>query len=150
MRIRHAISLLAIVSGPLGAQSSSADADREAVKRAVLDYVEGFYEGDSTKLVRSIRPQVYKYGFWWARDSSKYLGEQMTWDEILAYARRVKRSGRVAPATAPKVVQVFEVQNETASAKVTAFWGTDYLLVGKYGERWMISHVLWQSPPPKM
>ena len=75
-------------------------ADREAVKRAVLDYVEGFYEGDSVKLARSIRPEVYKYGFWKARDSTRYSGEQMTWPEFFAYARRIKQNNRQAPATA--------------------------------------------------
>ena len=32
-----------------------------------------------------------------------------------------------------------------AAVKVRASWGTDYLLLGKYDGRWMISHVLWQS-----
>jgi hypothetical protein len=44
-------------------------------------------------------------------------------------------------------VEVYDVQNQTASAKLTAFWGTDYLLLGKYDGKWMISSVLWQSPP---
>lgn len=134
---------------PLGAQATlpASREDREAVRRAVLDYVEGFYEGDSTKLARSVRPEIFKYGFWRPRDSTSYAGEQMAYAEFFAYARRVKQNNRPAPATAPKVVDVFEVQNQTASAKLTAFWGTDYLLLGKYDGKWMISSVLWQSPP---
>ena len=123
------------------------DADREAVRRAALDYLEGFYEGDSTKLMRSVRPDVFKYGFWRARDSTSYVEERMTWPEFLSYARGVKQNNRQAPATAPKRVEVYDVLNRTASAKVTAFWGTDYLLLGKYGDTWMISSVLWQNPP---
>ena len=38
--------------------------------------------------------------------------------------------------------------DQTASVKVVAWWGIDYLLMGKYDGKWMISHVLWQSPPP--
>lgn len=122
-------------------------ADREAVRRAVLDYVEGFYEGDSTKLVRSVRPEVFKYGFWRARDSTRYAGEQMSWPEFLAYARRVKANNRQAPATAPKQIELYDVQDQTASAKLTASWGTDYLLLGKYDGKWMIGSVMWQGPP---
>ena len=59
----------------------------------------------------------------------------------------MKASGHTAPPTAPKEVQLLEVQNQTAAAKVTAFWGTDYLLLGKYDGRWMIASVMWQSPP---
>ena len=33
------------------------------------------------------------------------------------------------------------MQDQTASAKLTAWWGTDYLLLGKYDGRWMISSV---------
>lgn len=32
--------------------------DRDEVRRAVLDYVEGFYEGDTAKLVTSVHPEV--------------------------------------------------------------------------------------------
>jgi hypothetical protein len=109
--------------------------------------VEGFYEGDTVKLVRSVRPEVYKYGFWRAQDSTRYAGEQMPFAEFMAYAKRVKARGRPTPPTAPKAIVLYDVQDQTASAKLTAWWGTDYLLLGKYDGRWMISHVLWQSPP---
>jgi hypothetical protein len=139
-----------IAASPVRSQNApvtATPADREAVRRAVLDYVEGFYDGDSVKLMRSVRPDVFKYGFWRPRDSTSYGGEQMKWPEFLEYARNVKQKNHQAPATAPKGVELFEVQNQTASAKVTAFWGTDYLLLGKYDGKWMISSVMWQSPP---
>jgi hypothetical protein len=134
-------------SKPSSTPVTATAADRDEVRRAALDYLEGFYEGDSAKLVRSVRRDVFKYGFWLPRDSTKYAGEQMTWPEFLDYARRVKQNNRPAPATAPKRVEVFDVQNQTAAVKVTAFWGTDYLLLGKYDGKWMISSVMWQSPP---
>jgi hypothetical protein len=142
-------------ASPLAAQATKVAsstvtlADREDVRRAVLDYVEGFYEGDSAKLARSIRPEVYKYGFWKGRDSTRYAGEQMTWPEFFSYARGIRDNKRQAPATAPKRIELFDVQDQTASAKLTAFWGIDYLLLGKYNGKWMISSVMWQSLPPK-
>jgi hypothetical protein len=131
-----------------GAASAQGTADRDAVKRAVLDYVEGFYEGDTAKLVRSIRPDVYKYGFDWVANDKRYVGEQMKWAEILGYARRFKEKGRATPATAAKKIDLLDVQDQTASAKLTAWWGTDYVLLAKYDGKWMITHVLWQSPTP--
>ena len=64
------LTALAALGGPVRAQAD----DREGVRRAVLDYVEGFYEGDSAKLARSVRPEIFKYGFWKARDSTRYAG----------------------------------------------------------------------------
>ena len=122
-------------------------ADTAGVRRAALDYVEGFYEGDSTKHVRSVRPDVFKYGFWLPRDSTRYQGAQMPWSEFLSYTRRMRSRGATTPATAPKEIELLDVLNQTAAVKVTATWGTDYLLIGKYDGRWMVSSVLWQSKP---
>ena len=91
---------------------------------------------------------MYKYGFSFSRQSGAYVGEQMKWLEFLSYAASVKKGG--APrALAPREVQLLDVLNQTAAAKVTAWWGTDYLLMGRFADKWMITHVIWQSPPPK-
>ena len=151
--MRHrSLALVALLLGlfslaPATRAGAQAADDRAAVRRAVLDYVEGFYEGDTAKLARSVRPDVAKSGFWRARDSSSYVWEAMPWEEFVSYANRVKARGRPAPASAPKTIVVFDVQDRTASAKLTAFWGTDYILLGKYDGRWRVSHVLWQSAP---
>lgn len=137
----------ALVMPGAAARAQGTAEDRAAVRRAVLDYVEGFYEGDTTKLARSIRPQFYKYGFSRPRDSTRYAGMQMTWQQALDYAGRVRQSGRPTPASARKEVELLDVLDQTASAKLSAWWGVDYLLLAKYDGRWMISHVLWQSPP---
>ena len=81
---------------------AQAPADRAAVERAVLDYVEGFYEGDTAKLVRSVRPEVTKYGFYVPRDSTRYVGEAMPWPEFLSYARSIRERNRPTAANAPK------------------------------------------------
>jgi len=74
----------------------------------------------------------------------------MQWPrDFMAFTRSVRETGRGAPPTgAPKEVIVFEVLDQTASAKVVAWWGIDYLLMAKAEGRWQITHVLWQSPPP--
>jgi hypothetical protein len=140
--------LLLLLACPLQLWAQAAPAlEHEAVRRAVLDYVEGFYERDSTKFVRSVRPEVYKFGFFVPRDSSRYEGRSMTWPEFHAFANRAKASGRFAAPTAPKEVVIYDVLDQTASAKLTAYWGIDYVLLGKFDGRWMITSVLWQTPP---
>jgi hypothetical protein len=148
MSKRSLVVLVALAAtlapAPLAAQTVG---DSAGVRQAVADYVEGFYEGDSTKHVRSVRPDVYKYGFWLPCDSTRYQGEQMPWAEFLSYTRGMRARGATTPATAPKGIQLLDVQDMTAAAKLTATWGTDYLLLGKYDGRWMVSSVLWQSRP---
>lgn len=64
------------------------------------------------------------------------------------HLRRVgSQGGRGRDAAGEARNHAHEQQNQTASAKLTAWWGTDYLLLAKYDGRWMIRQVLWQSPP---
>ena len=150
---RHLFSTVALVAATVIPCPSTASAqspqDTLAVQRAALDYLEGFYEGDTAKLVRSIRPEVFKYGFFRSTKDNSIRGEHMPWAEFLSYAKSVKARGRPVPPTAPRNVRVLDMLDQTASVRVDAWWGTDYLLIGRYQDRWMISHVLWQSPPRK-
>lgn len=146
--LRHlssAAALIVLAATPLTAQVPT---DREGVRLAVLDYVEGFYEGDTAKLARSIRPEVVKYGFFKKQGEATYSGEAMPWSEFLSYALGVKARGRPTPAGAPKEIAILDVADQTASAKLTAWWGIDYLHLAKFNGKWMITQVLWQSPPP--
>ena len=131
-----------VSKNPVGAGTR---ADTVAVHAAVTDYVEGFYQGDSTRHVRSVAPEVYKYGY--ARRAEGYAGMQMQYARFMSYDRGVKEGRNVPPANAPKDIILFDVQDQTASAKLVAWWGIDYLLLAKRDGRWMITHVLWQSPP---
>ncbi|AHG92948.1 hypothetical protein J421_5413 (plasmid) [Gemmatirosa kalamazoonensis] len=124
--------------------------DREGVRRAVLDYVEGFYDGDSTRLLRSVAPFVRKIGYYRASPDSAYRPSAMSFpDGFMSYARGVREGRNHTPAGAAKEIALLDVQDQTASAKLTAWWGTDYLLLARHDGRWMITHVLWQSPPAR-
>ena len=124
--------------------------EKEKISNAVLDYVDAFYYGDTGRIIRSISPDVVKYGYYRKKDEKDYAGEPMSYQEMLNYATAVKK--RNNPSAADKHVKKIEVldqQDQTAAAKLTAWWGTDYLLLGKINGKWMITHVLWQSAPAK-
>ena len=38
--------------------------EEELVKKAYLDYLDGFYQGDTTKIINSISPTLHKFGYW--------------------------------------------------------------------------------------
>lgn len=140
------VSLVLLLPRVMPAQTVS---DREAVRLAVLDYVEGFYEGDTARLVRSVSPEVRKYGYYRAKPGGPYVGEAMPFPEFLSYANRIRTGRSRTPPNAVKDIVLFDVQDQTASAKLTAWWGTDYLLLAKDKGRWIILEVLWQGPPAK-
>ena len=73
----------------------------------------------------------------------------MPFAAFMTYANGVRAGRNRTPVGAPKEITVYDVQDQTANAKLTAWWGTDYLLLAKESGRWMIIAVLWQSPPAK-
>ena len=116
----------------------------EAVRQAVLDYVEGVYEGDLARIERSIHPELAKRGFFVKQDG--ITESIMTFAELLELARNYKLENAVPP-NAPKDILIYEALDHTASIRLTALWGIDYMLLAKYGEKWLITHVLWQTHP---
>ena len=149
MRLRPALLALSLVAISARGVAAQPAADPAPVRAAVLDYVEGFYLGDTTRLVRSVWPEVRKYGYWRAKPGAPFVGEAMPYAEFMSTANHVKSGKSKTPTNAPKEIVIFDVQDQTASAKLTAWWGTDYLLLGKINGRWMITQVLWQGPPPR-
>ena len=132
---------LLAVSTQLQAQSS----DSTKIQRAALNYIEGFYEGDTSKLQQSLSPTLYKYGYYKSK-TGEYEGEPMSYAEAVAYAKRVYEKKRFAKSDAPKAVFLMDVQSNVACVKIHAWWGLDYLLLAKKGDTWMIEQVLWQGP----
>ncbi|HEY0678063.1 MAG TPA: nuclear transport factor 2 family protein [Chitinophagaceae bacterium] len=144
------MKLPGIITFMLISISCLGQSDRDGVAGAVTDYIDAFYYGDSLKLHRSISPEVSKYGYSRPKDSSSYKGMAMSFQQMKEYIARVKaRNNPSAADKFVKKVEVLDVQDQTAAAKCTAWWGTDYLLLAKHNGKWVITHVLWQSPPPQ-
>ena len=124
------------------------DADREAVRQAALDYVEGVYEVAPARIERSVHPDLVKRGFYIKKGETAYSFSPMTFAELVNLAKTYNKAGRV-PKDAPKEVTVLDVLDQTASVKLVAVWGVDYMHLAKYDGKWMIVNILWQSPPKK-
>lgn len=124
--------------------------EKEKVEKACLNYLEGFYEGDTSKLIAALKPSMYKIGYWKNNTTNLYdYDGQMTYRQALDYAKNVLAKKNFAKPDAPKKVEILDVGNTIASAKVTAWWGIDYILLARQNEKWMIEQVLWEGPPAK-
>lgn len=127
------------------AKFSSAQ-DKQQIEKACLNYIEGFYEGDTTKLIAALKPSLYKFGYWKNKDGNYDPDGQMTYRQALDYAKNVMAKKSFAKPDAPKKIEVLDVLNTIAAAKVTAWWGVDYILLARQDGKWMIDQVLWEGP----
>jgi hypothetical protein len=140
-----AVGLVFAVALP-GLAQSGPSAEKEAVRQAVLDYVEGIYEVDSTRIERSVHPELAKRGFFVKKGEAAYTSTPMTFQQLVELAKTYNKNGRV-PKDAQKEVVIYDVLDQTASAKLTAVWGIDYMHLAKYNGKWMIVNILWQVHP---
>lgn len=118
--------------------------DEKAVKQAILDYVEGVYETDPTRIERSVHPDLAKRGFFFIEKET--TESTMSFAQFIEHTKTYNKDGKF-PLDAPKEIVIYEVLDHTASAKLIAAWGIDYMHLAKYGDTWMIVHVLWQTHP---
>jgi hypothetical protein len=140
--------VLAVCWNIVHGQSQPASADRAAVRQAVLDYVEGVYNVDPARIEKSVHPELAKRGFYRTPGKEGYSEGKMTHAQLIEVAKNWNKAGKLRP-DAPKEITIFEVTDQTASAKLVAEWGMDYFHLAKYDGKWMIVNVLWQSLPPK-
>ena len=124
--------------------------DTEGVTKACMNYLEGFYEGDVSKLETALSPTLYKYGYWKNKETGAYASAgQMTYEKALDYAKNVAEKKKFAKEDAVKVVEVLDISNHIAVAKVKAWWGVDYMLLSRDGDAWVIEQVIWEGPLEK-
>jgi phosphohistidine phosphatase SixA len=127
-----------------GAQNSG---DIEAIERTLNNYIDGFYTGDASKLRASLKPRLYKFGYLKDKQSGKYeYYEQMTFEQAIAFVNKMKQEGRSRDENSIRNVEVLDVGNSIAAAKITAAWGIDFALLSKENGRWMIEQVIWEGP----
>jgi hypothetical protein len=134
------------VIGAASPQSNAAD--REAVRQAALDYVEGIYNAQPERLERSVHPDMIKRGYFRKQGAAEFSFEPMTRAQLITLSANWNKDKKRPIDTYPKEVVVFDVLNQTASAKVTAMWGVDYMHLAKHDGRWKILNIVWQEPPP--
>ena len=128
---------------------SSRDTNKEGVRQAVLDYVEGVYNVDPSRIERSVHPKLAKTGFYRGpKDETYRPASAMTFEQLIEVAKTWNKAGKLRQ-DAPKEITIYEVTDQTATAKLVAEWGIDYFHLAKFDGKWMILNVLWQSPPKR-
>jgi len=138
------ICTLLLLLLPVAVEGQSAS-DREAVQQAAANYVTAVYESKPELIEKSVHPQLTKYGFMRQQDGT-YKQGQMTYAQLLDVARNWNKDRK--RDTSIKEIQVLDVLDQTATAKIRAQWGIDYMQLAKFDGTWKIINIVWQTHPP--
>jgi hypothetical protein len=126
--------LLASADGPLHAQTA---ADSTAIRAAALDYIEGWYQGDSHRMASALHPDLAKRIVESTPQGNSKLGH-MTASEL------IRMTARRSPGTGRADVRILDIFGNTASVRVDADSWVDYMHLARWDGAWRIVNVLWE------
>jgi len=126
------------------------DDNKELVHSAIEDYVDALYNVEPDKIARSVDPTLRKIGYWYDSKSGEYKDNlPMTFQQLYELAAKWNKDGKQATADSPKKIEIYEVNDKTATGKLTAEWGIDLFHLAKVDGQWKIMNIIWQSHPKK-
>jgi Putative lumazine-binding len=109
--------------------------DTEAIRATVLDYFEGWFDGDTGRMDRALHPELAK------RRAAEELG-------ITTKDRMVELTGQGAGeedrGDGRVEVEVHDVFKDAATATVRSATYHEYLHLVRTADGWRIANALWQ------
>lgn len=144
--MRAALTLaLLLAPAPLAAQSAAADS--AAIRATALDYIDGWWAADSTRMVAALHPELVK------RIRGADAAGAREWIDQQGASRLVMGTGRGGGRETPVAnqrsdVRILDVFQNTASVRVDAGAWVDYMHLVRWKGRWVILNVLWEMRRP--
>lgn len=142
MRVLAAAVALLI---PASAATAQTAADSAGIRGAALDYAEGWYAGDSTRMARAVHPELVKRIVVEDTVTRHSVIQNMGASALVNGTRR--GFGRSTPAAQQKkTVAILDIYDNAAVAKLEMSEWVDYLQLARIDGRWVILNVLWARP----
>ena len=118
---------------------SDASADKDAIKKAALDYIEGWYNGDDERMERALHPNLVKRII--KNPETNSILEELDMETMVGYTKY--GGGKNVPKDSYEIeIKILDVQNNIASVMAKSEY-IDYIHLGKFNNRWVIINVLW-------
>jgi len=134
-----------LTAAPVASQSQ---ADTAAIRATALDYVEGWYEGNPTRMARALHPELVKRIVVSDTATGKSVLQSMGPSALVNGTRH--GYGKSTPKEQQqKDITILDIFGNAASAKATMAEWIDYLQLAKVDGRWVIVNVLWERKPGK-
>ena len=120
--------------------------DKVAIRQAALDYIEGWYQGDATRMERALHPELAKRMVSTDPKTGRSTLSQMGAMTLVQNTR--KGSGtHFTKAQQLEDVTILDVYRNAACVKIDAATWIDYLQLVKWNGEWKIVNVLWELKP---
>jgi hypothetical protein len=124
-------------------EGQASAADIEAIKQAVKDYTEGWYEGNAERMERCLHPNLAKREVKvHAKTGRNALG--LLSATLMTEMTRAGGGKETPPEKRQKKITIFDIWQNMASVKVEGTVLTDYIHLAKFNGEWVIVNALWE------
>jgi hypothetical protein len=128
-------------------QSAASDAESLSIRATALDYIEGFYSGDASRMERAVHPELAKRIVLREAGTGASKLEQMS-AMTLVQRTRAGIGKKIDQRRRLQEVTILDKYQNVAMVKIIASDWIDYLQMAKFNGEWKIINVLWELKPP--
>jgi hypothetical protein len=133
------LALLLVCANGASAQSA---ADSAAIRATALDYVEGWYAGDATRMERALHPELAKRI---VQTDERGRSRIMQQSALTLINGTRLAEGRETPAEQQvKNIRILDIFGNSASVRAEMSGWIDYMHMAKWNGQWKIVNVLWE------
>jgi hypothetical protein len=124
----------------LGAQTA---ADTAAIRATALDYIDGWYTNNASRMERALHPKLAKRMVW-ADSAGKSHVMDLTALELIQGTRA---HPPVPTGERRKDIQILSAFGNAAVVRIDASDWVDYVQAIKWNGTWKIINVVWENRP---
>jgi hypothetical protein len=124
---------------------ANTEADRDGVRQAALDYIEGAYSGDADRMTRALHPELTKVLPMRHPQTGNLFLVEMGASQLIEGVRA--QLGMVPEGAREIEVTIHDVERDLAAVKVHSVRYIDHLHLAKTNGEWKIVNVLWVMNP---
>jgi hypothetical protein len=144
------LALAAALALPAAARAQAAPppptaADSAAIRRAALDYIEGWYTGDAARMRRALHPELAKRYLHVDNKGEAWIGN--TTAETLIHQTQRAMGTDVPVAERRADARILDIFGNLASVRLQSARLVDYMHLVRWNGEWKIINVLWDELP---
>jgi hypothetical protein len=144
---RTLLTLAASLVAATATVTAQTAADSAGIRQTALDYIEGWYSGDATRMERALHPELAKRQVYTDQGGRSRL-IQMSAMTLVQSTRA--GGGKETPQAERKTdVTILDIYQQAAVARVDAGGWVDYMHLARWNGQWKIVNVLWENAPPR-
>ena len=132
--------VLLFAVSPLAGQTA---ADSAAIRATAEDYVLGWYNGDTTRMARSVHPDLAKRN---VRTPASGPSQVRNMTAAVLVGATASRAAQPQPADRRLLeISILTIHKNTAAVRVDSWDFVDLVHMGQVDGRWVIINDLWSN-----